>query len=115
MEPRGRQRCSARLARDPVCRPRPCCSRSALSTIGPGKRSAFMVKTPQAPPAPPGAPEARRSFLRGLAAGVIGTLVGLVPVASGLFVFLDPLLRRRGGAAALLKVTALDAVPADGM
>ncbi len=73
-----------------------------------------MADKSTAPPAPPVSPEARRSFLTGLAAGVIGTLVGLVPVVSGLFVFLDPLLRRRGGAATLLKVAALDALPADG-
>ena len=36
----------------------------------------------------------RRSFLTQLLAGTIGTVVGLVPVLSGLVFFLDPLIRR---------------------
>lgn len=73
-----------------------------------------MVAPPTPPPAAAPPPDSRRSFLTGLAAGVIGTLVGVVPLVSGLLVFFDPLLRRRGAAATSLKVAALDALPADG-
>ena len=65
-----------------------------------------------APPEPP-----RRNFFKKFLAVVAGTLVGVVPAAAGLLVFLDPVRRKRGagaGGAAFVPVTPLDAVPADG-
>jgi menaquinol-cytochrome c reductase iron-sulfur subunit len=56
----------------------------------------------------------RRGFVTRAAAVVIGGLVGLVPLVSGLLVFLDPL-RRKSAAGELLRVTTLDSVPADGI
>jgi menaquinol-cytochrome c reductase iron-sulfur subunit len=56
----------------------------------------------------------RRGFLVKSGAVVLGALAGLVPVLSGLIVFLDPL-RRRGGSDALVRVTTLDSLPDDGI
>ncbi len=56
----------------------------------------------------------RRSFFFKLTAVVIGGVVALVPLASGLLVFLDPL-RRKGGGVRPVKVALLDAVPDDGI
>jgi quinol---cytochrome c reductase iron-sulfur subunit, bacillus type len=60
------------------------------------------------PPEPP-----RRSFLSKAAAVLIGGFVGLVPLASGLVVFFDPLRRRNGVRA--VRLGTLDALPADGI
>ena len=56
----------------------------------------------------------RRGFLKGLLVGVIGAVLGLVPLGAGLVVFLDPL-RRRSSAGHAILVTTLDALPADGV
>jgi menaquinol-cytochrome c reductase iron-sulfur subunit len=56
----------------------------------------------------------RRHFLVKAAAVVVGGLVGIVPLASGLFTFFDPV-RRKSGSTELLRVTSLDAVPDDGI
>lgn len=64
-------------------------------------------------PAPVEADE-RRGFIAKLAAVAIGGLVALVPAASGLAVFLDPL-RKRSKDAAFLPVAPLAAVPDDGV
>jgi menaquinol-cytochrome c reductase iron-sulfur subunit len=64
-------------------------------------------------PAPPTVPPRRGFFGKALAVG-IGTLVGVVPLASGLAVFLDPL-RRRSGLHEPIRVATLDALPDDGM
>lgn len=55
----------------------------------------------------------RRSFLRKMAAVVVGGLAMLIPSAAGLAVLLDPL-RRRANGAGFIKITSLDALPADG-
>jgi menaquinol-cytochrome c reductase iron-sulfur subunit len=55
----------------------------------------------------------RRGFLKRLAAGVIGGLVGVVPLFSGLAVLFDPLRRKSAGASAIY-VAALSAIPEDG-
>ena len=52
----------------------------------------------------------RRSFIENALAALIGGLVGLVPLAAGVAVYLDPLRRKRGAASAI-PVTTLDAVP----
>jgi nitrite reductase/ring-hydroxylating ferredoxin subunit len=61
--------------------------------------------------------------LVGAAALIIGGIVGLLPFGAGLFVFLDPILKRKahgGGeegaepARPLRRVASLDALPADG-
>ena len=66
------------------------------------------AKSPSAPP------EERRGFMSRTAAVLIGGFVALVPAATGLAVFLDPL-RRKSGTGAYLRVATLSAVPADGV
>jgi Rieske Fe-S protein len=56
----------------------------------------------------------RRGFLLEAWAVVLGGLAVLVPAASGLAVFLDPLSRKTGGDA-LIPVAPLDALPDDGV
>jgi menaquinol-cytochrome c reductase iron-sulfur subunit len=65
------------------------------------------------PPSTPAGPE-RRDFLKKLLAGIIGSILGLAPVAAGLTVFLDPL-RRKSSAGAAVRVTSLEALPNDGI
>ena len=62
----------------------------------------------------PAAGDSRRDFLAKAAALVCGGLATLVPVAAGVWAFLDPL-RRKGAAATFLPVTELSAVPDDGV
>ncbi|MEX0979346.1 MAG: hypothetical protein WDZ48_10860, partial [Pirellulales bacterium] len=57
----------------------------------------------------------RRGFLARTGAVVIGALVVLVPSASGLAVFLDPLRRKNGNGGKFLRVATLDSVPDDGV
>lgn len=68
----------------------------------------------QPSPAPRHSATERRGFFSQAAAIVIGGFVGLVPLASGLAVFLDPL-RRKAGGGKFLRVASLDAVPDDGV
>jgi len=56
----------------------------------------------------------RRSFLKEGAALLIGALATLVPLLSGLVVFLDPL-RRKSKAGDFLFVASLSALPEDGL
>src|SRR5438270_12063937 len=56
----------------------------------------------------------RRNFLTKVAAAIIGTVLGLVPLGAGLLVFLDPL-RRKSATNGFLKVTTLKAVSEDGI
>ena len=56
----------------------------------------------------------RRSFLKEICAGLIGTFLGLVPLAAGLTVFLDPL-RRKSATSGAVWVTTLEALPDDGL
>jgi menaquinol-cytochrome c reductase iron-sulfur subunit len=56
---------------------------------------------------------ARREFIKQASAGVIGTVLGAVPIAAGITVLLDPL-RRYASASGLVRVTTLEAVPEDG-
>jgi len=66
----------------------------------------------------------RRSML-GIAAATIGAVVGLVPLAAGLMVFLDPLLRKKqkplayresnAGNNSMIRVATLDELPEDGI
>lgn len=67
-----------------------------------------------APPSPP-----RRGFLAALGSIVIGGLITLTPVVSGVFFFLDPILRRRsnfkgGDAQGFIAVADLKKLPDDG-
>jgi menaquinol-cytochrome c reductase iron-sulfur subunit len=55
----------------------------------------------------------RRGFLKRFAAGVIGAVVGIVPLLSGLVVLLDPL-RRKSAAGEFTYVAPLGAIPEDG-
>ena len=54
----------------------------------------------------------RRGFLKKLFASVIGAVLGLVPMAAGLRVWLDPL-RRKAAAGGAVLVGTLEALPAD--
>ncbi len=56
----------------------------------------------------------RRDFIKKLVAGVIGAILGLVPLGAGLAVFLDPLRHKAAGSTAV-RVTTLEAIPADGI
>lgn len=56
----------------------------------------------------------RRTFVKEAAAVALGGVATLVPVATGMFVWLDPL-RKEGdaGEAGFIKITSLDALPND--
>jgi nitrite reductase/ring-hydroxylating ferredoxin subunit len=75
-----------------------------------------MAKVPQSVPPgkTPAPPSARRGFMIQVGAWIVGGIVSLVPLASGLAVFLDPM-RRRGTGDKLFRVTTLDAFPDDGI
>lgn len=60
-------------------------------------------------------PASRRGFVKGLLASVIGGLIGLVPLVSGLFVYLDPLMRRKGSGNNTVRVASLESLPPDGI
>jgi menaquinol-cytochrome c reductase iron-sulfur subunit len=55
----------------------------------------------------------RRNFLVKLGAAVAGALVALIPLASGLVAFFDPL-RRKRAATKMIRLALLDDLPADG-
>lgn len=56
----------------------------------------------------------RRGFFKRAFATIIGIVIGLVPLASGLTVFFDPL-RRKSSTSGAIRVTTLDALPIDGV
>jgi quinol---cytochrome c reductase iron-sulfur subunit, bacillus type len=60
------------------------------------------------------APADRRKFFKRVLAVAIGTVLALVPLGAGLTVFLDPLRRKPGGTGEV-RVTFLEALPADGV
>src|SRR5262245_15249637 len=55
----------------------------------------------------------RRTFLKKACAAVVGAIVGLFPLATGLAVFFDPI-RRRSKDGSLVLVGSLSALPPDG-
>src|SRR5262249_43782099 len=59
-------------------------------------------------------PPGRRNFLKCFLATVIGGIIGFVPVLAGLRVFLD-FLRRKSATSSAVRVTALEALPDDGI
>lgn len=61
----------------------------------PSSHAAAAQRAPQTPNLPE---PARRSFLEKALASVIGLVVGVFPLASGLLVFLDPVLRKKSAA-----------------
>src|SRR6266566_5527470 len=69
-----------------------------------------MIEPSNAPPLAAG----RRDFFKKIFAGVIGAILGLVPVGAGLAVFLDPL-RRKSATQGPVRVTTLEALPDDGV
>ena len=78
-----------------------------------------MSKTPPAPTAAPGTPiQQRRNVLAGLMAGIIGTIVAVVPLVPSLGFLLHPLLKNKksgvAGSDEKVKVTTLEAIPVDG-
>jgi menaquinol-cytochrome c reductase iron-sulfur subunit len=56
----------------------------------------------------------RRGFIKKSLAALLGAIAAVVPLAAGLMVATDPL-RRRAAGGAPVKVTTLDALPADGV
>jgi len=56
----------------------------------------------------------RRGFLKRFCAGFISIVLGAIPFGAGLAVFLDPL-RRKAESEGAVRVTTLDALPADGV
>jgi len=60
----------------------------------------------------PGAPT-RRGFIKEACAVILGAIATLVPLASGLVVFLDPL-RRKSQAGEFVRVASLQGLPEDG-
>ncbi len=60
----------------------------------------------------------RRSFMKALCAVAVGSVAVLAPLANGVYVLLAPLCRKQssndGDGPPYLRVTAVDAVPADG-
>jgi menaquinol-cytochrome c reductase iron-sulfur subunit len=56
----------------------------------------------------------RRSFLKKIATVIFGGIAALIPASAGLAVFLDPL-RRRAEQADFVRVTSIEALPADGI
>ena len=58
--------------------------------------------------------EGRRGFIQKCLAGIIGAVIGIVPAAAGLCMLLDPL-RRKSANAGAVRVTSLEALPADGL
>ena len=61
-----------------------------------------------------GEPQERRGFIKFLCA-FIGTLISVVPFGAGVWAYLDPLAKRESGDGdGFVKVTTLDAIPADG-
>src|SRR5437764_13465511 len=65
-------------------------------------------------PSQPCPPVARRNFFKSFLATAIGAVLGLVPFAAGLQVFLDPL-RRKAASSSAIRITALEALPDDGI
>lgn len=56
----------------------------------------------------------RRDFISRSAAIIIGGIVGIVPLVSGLLVFLDPLRRKSKAVEGAVRVATLSALPNDG-
>ena len=74
-----------------------------------------MAKSSTPVPARPAlTTDERRGFMTKTAAVILGGLVALVPAATGLAVFLDPL-RRKAKGATFIPVAPLGAVPDDGI
>lgn len=59
-------------------------------------------------------PPERRHFLKKIAAIIVGTIVTVIPAASGLMVMLDPL-KKKKVTGDLIKVTNLASLPNDGV
>lgn len=57
----------------------------------------------------------RRGFLKKLAANIIGAVITIVPLASGLALWLDPMRRRAKNVGQLVRVANLSALPDDGV
>ena len=57
----------------------------------------------------------RRSFLKKVAASVIGAVISVVPFAAGLAVWLDPARRKASAGGQTVRVATLTALPDDGV
>jgi menaquinol-cytochrome c reductase iron-sulfur subunit len=56
----------------------------------------------------------RRDFFKEVFAGIISAILVLIPAGAGLAVILDPL-RRKSAASEAIRITSLEALPADGI
>jgi len=81
-------------------------SREHFGKLCPHKR---MNETTQSAGSSP-----RREFVKMLLAGLISTVMGLVPLGAGLAVFLDPL-RRKASSSGAIRVASLESLPPDGI
>ena len=59
-------------------------------------------------------PDSRRDFGKKFIAGLVSTLLSLIPLGAGVAVLLDPL-RRRSSDTGAVRVASLEALPADGI
>jgi len=59
-------------------------------------------------------PDSRRDFAKKFIAGLVSTLLSLIPLGAGVAVLLDPL-RRRSSDTGAVRVASLEALPADGI
>ena len=77
-----------------------------------------MTSSPQESPHCAAESPPRRNFLTSLAAILAGAVAGLIPLASGVLFFLDPITRKKKGAAGaadgLLRAADVTELPADG-
>ena len=71
-------------------------------------------KVPKSVQLPQPSPEPRRGFMAKFSATVIGSVLGLAPLAAGLVVFFDPL-RRASRKTIPIRLTTLDSLPDDGV
>ncbi len=69
---------------------------------------------PEPLPVPPDEAPSRRSFLTKATAIIAGGLAGLVPLASSVVFFLDPIIKRRDSASGFLRAGNISQLPADG-
>jgi len=72
------------------------------------------LESPTTSSAPTDSADERRNFLVKLAAGTIGVVLGIFPVAAGALTIFDPLIGKKKTAGKKIRVATVDQLPADG-